>query len=77
MTEDNRVCQGTSVTALGLTLHLHKSDPPLIYAELSGLTSTLHLKYTVTLQTPRANAHKQISNIIVGAVLNVQPFLHT
>ena len=32
--------------------------------------------YTVRLQTTPAHAHKHISNIIAGAVLNVQPFLH-
>ena len=76
-----RVRRGTCMThsaiAMGFTTHLHGSDPPLIYAQPSGLISTWHLKNTVTLQTPRTNAHKQISNIIVGAMLNVQPFLHT
>ena len=51
--------------------------PPLVCAQPSGLTSPWHLKYTVTLQSPIGQAHKHISSIIVGAVLNVQPFLHS
>ena len=81
MTVDDRVCKGTcmttSLTAMGLTTHLREEHPPLIYAQPSGLTSDLHLKYTVTLQTPTTYAHKHISSIIVSAVLNVHPFLHT
>ena len=80
MMETLRVCQGTCMTrslaAMGFTVHLHGSGPPLVYAQPSGLTSTYHLKYSVTLQSPR-NAHTHISAIIVSAVLNVQPFLHT
>ena len=59
------------------TTHLKGTHPPLIYAQPSGLTSDWHLKYTVTMQTPTAHAHKHISGIIVSAVLNVHPFLHT
>ena len=81
MTDDIRVCHGTcmthSLTAMGFTTHIQGCHSPLVYAQPSGLTSTWHLKYTVTLQTPQSHAHKHISNIIVGAVLNVQPFLHT
>ena len=81
MTDDIRVCHGTcmthSLTAMGFTTHIQGCHSPLFYAQPSGLTSTWHLKYTVTLQTPQSKAHKHISNIIVGAVLNVQPFLHT
>ena len=39
--------------------------------------SNWHLKYTVTMQTPTTHAHKHISSIIISAVLNVHPFLHT
>ena len=45
-----------------------------MYSQPSGLTGTWHLKYTVTLQSPPAHAHKDVSNIIVSAVLS---FLHT
>ena len=68
---------GPSLTAMGFTTHLHGMYPPLIYAQPSGLTATWHLKYTVTIQTPHKNTHKHVSNIIVGIVLNLQPFLHT
>ena len=81
MTDDNRVCAGTcmqpSITAMGFTVHIHGDHPPLVYSQPSGLTSAWHLKYTVTLQSPPAHAHKHISNIIVSAVLNIHPFLHT
>ena len=81
MADDIRVCHGTcmthSLTAMGFTTHIQGCHSPVVYAQPSGLTSTWHLKYTVTLQTPQSHAHKHISNIIVGAVLNVQPFLHT
>ena len=66
-----------SLTAMGFTVHLWENNPPLVYAQPSGLTSDWHLKYTVTLQSPHSQAHKHISTIIVGAVLNVQPFLHS
>ena len=68
---------GTNLTAMGMTTHLTGTHPPLIYAQPSGLTSDWHLKYTVTMQTPTTHAHKHISSIIVSAVLNVHPFLHT
>ena len=81
MTVDNRSCKGTcmsmSLTAMGMTTHLKGTHPPLIYAQPAGLTSDWHLKYTVTMQTPTTHAHKHISGIIVSAVLNVHPFLHT
>ena len=81
MTVDNRSCKGTcmsmSLTAMGMTTHLKGTHPPLIYAQPAGLTSDWHLKYTVTMQTPTTHAHKHISSIIVSAVLNVHPFLHT
>ena len=69
-------CMNPSLTAMGFTTHLHSQCPPLIYARPSGLTNW-HLKYTVTLQTPTTTAHKHISNIMVGAVLNLEPFLHS
>ena len=76
MTEDVRVCQNKcmtpSLTAMGFTVHLWENNPPLVYAQPSGLTSDWHLKYTVTLQSPHSQAHN-----IVGVVLNVQPFLHS
>ena len=81
MSLENRVCNGAcmgpSLTAMGFTTHLVPDCPPLIYAQPSGLTKDWHLKYSVTLQTPNATAHKRVFNIIVGAVLNVEPFLHT
>ena len=82
MTDEQRVCRRTctspSLTAMGFTIHLGDDSPPLIYAQPSGLTASWHLKYTVTLQSPPpVQAHKHISNILVSAVLNVQPFLHT
>ena len=82
MTDEQRVCQRTctspSLTAMGFTVHLGNDCPPLIYAQPSGLTASWHLKYTVTLQSPPpTQAHKHVSNILVSAVLNVQPFLHT
>ena len=81
MTKEVRTCKGScmapSLKAMGFTVHLHEGCPPLVYAQPSGLTYSWHLKYTVTLQTPHIHAHKQMSNIIVGAVLNVLPFLHT
>ena len=81
MTEDERVCQRTctspSLTAMGFTVHLGNDCPPLVYAQPSGLIAIWRLKYTVTLQSPPAQAHKHVSNILVSAVLNVQPFLHT
>ena len=74
MTEDSRVCKGTcmqpALIAMGFTVHIHGDSPPLVYSQPSGLTSTWHLKYTVSLQSPPAHAHKHVSNIIVGAVLN-------
>ena len=33
--------------------------------------------YTITLQTPTAQAYKHISSILISAVLNVEAFLHT
>ena len=81
MTEEVRTCKGSCMTpsliGLGFMAHLHQGCPPLIYAQPSGLTSSWHLKYTVTPQTPHRHAHKQISNIIVGVVLTVFLFLHT
>ena len=81
MTEDLRVCQRTctspSLTAMGFTVHLGNDCPPLVYAQPSGLTATWRLKYTMTLQSPPTQAYKHVSNILVSAVLNVQPFLHT
>ena len=81
MTEDQRVCQRTctspSLTAMGFTVHLRYNCPPLVYAQPLGLTAIWRLKYTVALQSPPAQAHKHVSNILVSAVLNVQPFLHT
>ena len=55
--------------------HIYAQPPPHIYAQPSGLTSAWHLKYAVTPQTPQANAHQHTPNVIVGAVLNVQPLL--
>ena len=66
-----------SLTTMGFTVHLHEGCLPLVHTQPSGLTSSWHLKYTMTLQTPHNYAHKRISSIIVGAVLNVLPFLHT
>ena len=70
-------CMTTSVTAMGITVHLHKAHPPLIYTQPSGLTNTWCLKYSVTLQSPWARDYKHVASIIVSAVLNVQPFLHS
>ena len=47
----NGACMGPSLTAMGVTTHLHPDYPPLIYAQPSGLTKDWHLKYPVTLQT--------------------------
>ena len=81
MTVDDTVCKGTcmgmSLAAMGMATHPKGTHPPLIYAQPSGLTSDWHPKYTVTMQTPTTHAHKHISSIIVSAVLNVHPFLHT
>ena len=81
MTETLQVCQGTcmtpSLTAMGFLCTAMGPAPPLIYAKPSRMTSTWQLKYSVTLQSPHKNAHQQISAIIVSAVLNVQPSLHT
>ena len=43
----------------------------------SGLTNTWCLKYSVTMQSPWARDYKHVASIIVSAVLNVQPFLHS
>ena len=79
MTDEQHVCTATcmtkTMTAMGITTHVHGQHLPLVYAQPSGLTSQWHLKYTVTLQSPTGQAH--IFSIIVGAVLNVQPFLHS
>ena len=79
MTEEQQVCSGIcmgqSLTAMGFTIHIQGQNPPLVYAQPSGLTAEWRLKYTVTLQSPPAQAHKHISSTIVSAVLNVQPFL--
>ena len=79
MSEEVRVCQGTcmqtSLTAMGMTMHIDTAHPPLVYAQPSSLTSTWTLKYAVTVQSPPTQAYKHISNIMVGAVLNVHPFL--
>ena len=73
----NGACMGPSLTTMGFTTHLVPDCPQLIYAQPSGLTKDWHLKYSATLQTPNATTHKRVSNIIVGAVLSVEPFLHT
>ena len=70
-------CMTTSVTAMGITVHLHQAHPPLIYTQPSGLTNTWCLKYSVTMQSPWARDYKHVASIIVSAVLNVQPFLHS
>ena len=79
MTGAVQVCWGTcmtpSLTAMGFTIHIRGTQSPLIYAQPSGLTSAWHLKYTMTLQSPPAQAYKHIYNIIVSAVLNVHPLL--
>ena len=55
--------------------HQWNAPPHLVYAQPSGITSTWTLKYTVTLQSPPSQAYQHICNIIVSAVLNIQPFL--
>ena len=79
MTEEQQVCTATcmthTMTAMGIITHVHGQHPPLVYPQ--RFTSQWHLKYTVTLQSPTGQAHTHISSIIVGAVLNVQPFLHS
>ena len=67
----------TSLTNMGMTMHINNAHPPLVYAQPSGLTSTWMLKYTVTLQSPPAQAYTHISNIMASAVLNVHPFLQS
>ena len=56
-----------NMTAMGFTVHVHGQHPPLVYAQPSGLTAEWRLKYTVTLQSPLAYAHKHILSIIVSA----------
>ena len=61
MAEEVRICQNKcmtpSLTAMGFTVHLWEHNPPLVYTQPSGLTSSWHLKYTATLHcshhTPR------------------------
>ena len=81
MTKEQQVCTATCTThtmmAMGITTHVHEQHPPLVYAQPARLTSQWKLKYTVTLQSPTGHTHKHISSIIVGAVLNVQPFLNS
>ena len=60
---------------MGITMQINNTHATLVYAQPSGLTSTWTLKYTVTVQSPPAQACKHISNIMVSAVLNVHPFL--
>ena len=81
MTEEQQVCTATcmthTMTAMGITTQVHGQHPPLVYTQPLDLTSHWHLKYTVTLQSPTGQAHNHISSIIVGAVMNVQPFLQS
>ena len=48
-----------------------------MYTQPSGLKHDWDLKYSVTMQSPWAGDYKHITGIIVGVVLNVQPFLHS
>ena len=80
-TEDDQVCLQTCmsdiVTAMGFTIHVREQHPALVYTQPSSLTAQWGLKYTVTLHSPIAQAHKHVSSIIVGAVLNVPPFIQS
>ena len=64
MTEDDGVCLQTcmshTITAMGFTIHVREQHPALVYAQSSSLTAEWGLKYTVTLRSPTAQAHKHV-----------------
>ena len=70
-------CMTSNVTTMRFAVHFLEAHPPLIYTQASRFTSDWSLKYCVTLQSPWANSCKHIASIIVRAVFNVQPFLHS
>ena len=61
----------STITAMGITVHLHGERPPLTYTQPLGLASDRCLKYSVTLHSPWALDHKHISGMMVSAILNL------
>ena len=70
-------CVASSLTGMGFTMHLGTHNPPPDLCTTVGFVSGLVTEVLCHSATPTAQAYKHISSILVSAVLNVQPFLHT